>query len=585
MDSKNLIFEEINNYDQSSTPLWEYTIYRNLENIVRKNNISIDEKINAELLAFAFFESDKNDQSHWRTYYIPQISKIAENQEVVYEYPSLNSINPQMIDYWKERGFKSRHPILVSRYFGLVWDLSSKIGYYKPDHEIGKLYLKALINTIENNLYQEKTYAKIKISRAIQLALSLNDKVLIDRTKKAIISFDHNNLDHGKSGQWGIAYDLLCSGHKKLLTNSELQEIVNTLEHRLSELIQEDPWSSKAAASRLADYYNRNKNQEDLKRVLLSLADSYLHFSKKSSPAQSANYIEELYKIFSKFNLNNEAKEILIKLREAQKKSQDEFKAISTTVDIPTNGIEKLVNSVLSGNTSEVFEKIIISNIPIKNNVKTSLLKISKDHPLMYMISRSIVDRSGRVISKIGSIDQDFEGQMALHFSETIKFNSIGLHYTILEATKRKIFTKNNIISFLKNSCIITEERYFFLELGINYFFNKEFISSVHLIVPQIEEAIRNLLEMNGGNILVFKNGSYQLKTFDHILNDPIVIDVLTEDVCLYYKIIFTDSRGWNLRNNLAHGLLNPNDIDEQVNEQVLHALLILGLVRLANKN
>lgn len=581
MDSKSLVFLEIDKYDKSSEALWEYTIHRALENIVKNNSIPIDDEIDAELMAFAFFESDKDDQSHWGTYYRPLISKIGENQNVLYEYPSLGSIDHQMLSYWNERGHKSIHPILVSRYFGLVWDLSSKISNKKPDHKIGKKYAESLLDTVEKKFFKEATYAKIKVSRALQISLSLNDKYLISRSKKTVISLDHNNRDNNKPGHWGFAYDLLYSGNKNLLTKPELKEIIDTLEHRLFEKKREDPWVSKAAASRLADYYSRNGKSEDLKRVLFSLADSYFFFSKKTSSVQSASYIEELYKIFTQFKLTRESKEILIKLCEAQKKSQDEFKAISTSVDIPTEEINKLVNYVLSGNNKEVFEKISISNIPRKNDVETSLLRTSKDHPLMYMIGRTIVDGNGRVVSKVGSIDKDFEGQMAIHFSQTLKFNSIGLHFTIFESIKRKIFTTENIISFLKESCIISQERYNILELGINYFLKREYITSVHLIVPQIEEAIRNLLEMNGGNILIFKNGSYQLKTFDHILNDPVVIDVLTEDVCLYYRILFTDSRGWNLRNNLAHGLLNPTEIDEQVNEQVIHAMLFLGLIRL----
>ena len=97
MDSKSLIFLEIDKYDKSSDSLWEYTIYRALENIIEKNNIPLNDEIDAELLAFAFFESDKDDQSSWGTYYRPFISKIGDNQDVIYEYPSISSINNQII--------------------------------------------------------------------------------------------------------------------------------------------------------------------------------------------------------------------------------------------------------------------------------------------------------------------------------------------------------------------------------------------------------------------------------------------------------------------------------------------------------
>ncbi|MGB0789569.1 MAG: DUF4209 domain-containing protein, partial [Marinirhabdus sp.] len=40
----------------------------------------------------------------------------------------------------------------------------------------------------------------------------------------------------------------------------------------------------------------------------------------------------------------------------------------------------------------------------------------------------------------------------------------------------------------------------------------------------------------------------FQLKTFDDILRDEIVKQVLGEDIQIYLRVLFTDQRGWNLR-------------------------------------
>jgi hypothetical protein len=130
-------------------------------------------------------------------------------------------------------------------------------------------------------------------------------------------------------------------------------------------------------------------------------------------------------------------------------------------------------------------------------------------------------------------------------------------------------------------SCIIEKDRFTILEKGLNDYFNKEFIHAIHLFVPQFEEAIRNLVEMNGGNVLVQKGDSFNLKTLDHLLNDEIVKDIFGEDITLYFRTLFTDKRGWNLRNNLAHGMMDAIDFNKQNTDRIIHAILILGMVRL----
>lgn len=80
--------------------------------------------------------------------------------------------------------------------------------------------------------------------------------------------------------------------------------------------------------------------------------------------------------------------------------------------------------------------------------------------------------------------------------------------------------------------------------------------------------------------ISLFKNGGFHLKTFDHLLKDNIVIDVLGEDLSYYVRILFTDSKGWNLRNNVAHGFINPDELNSFTNERLIHAFLVLGMVR-----
>jgi hypothetical protein len=89
---------------------------------------------------------------------------------------------------------------------------------------------------------------------------------------------------------------------------------------------------------------------------------------------------------------------------------------------------------------------------------------------------------------------------------------------------------------------------------------------------------------MNGGVVLVEKDQSFDLRTLGHLLKDRIVQDVFGEDMALYFQVVFSDKRGWNLRNRVAHGMMDPDEFNRQNAERVLHAFLCLGFVRQTNK-
>ncbi|HTN47208.1 MAG TPA: DUF4209 domain-containing protein [Flavipsychrobacter sp.] len=74
------------------------------------------------------------------------------------------------------------------------------------------------------------------------------------------------------------------------------------------------------------------------------------------------------------------------------------------------------------------------------------------------------------------------------------------------------------------------------------------------LAIPQFGEAIRNLVEVIGGNVMVQKGDAFNRKTINHLLSDGIVVDIVREGKSLYFRTLFTDKCGWKNRNDAAHG-------------------------------
>ena len=198
------------------------------------------------------------------------------------------------------------------------------------------------------------------------------------------------------------------------------------------------------------------------------------------------------------------------------------------------------------------------------------------------MITTQQLDYKGRPKAVIGSIDDDLSGHTIQYMAQGMMFSSPILQFVIDHLTSSGVFTEECIMNFLNNSAIIDPDRINIIRHAVHAYFAQDYLTAISIWIPQIENAIRELVEKSGGQSLIHKEGKlgYQLKTFDGLLREPAVASCFNEDTAYYFRVLFTDQRGENLRNDISHGLA-PSAIFCRSNaDRILHAILILGLVR-----
>ncbi|MDL5045241.1 DUF4209 domain-containing protein [Oscillatoria amoena NRMC-F 0135] len=561
----------------------EHIVEASLRSLPTCENIQeTDPELFAEIIAFQFYEnSTKND---WGTYFGPMV--VWNNGDgAATESPSLSLVTENIIKYWEKRGWESINPILTSRYLGLVWDFHYKICNSNPSHTVGIAYIKALLKIANEDYHKREVGVIEKLKRALTLSITFNNPQLINDCKLAIISYDKRHSTDSKPGLWARVYDVLMDNKKIQLTAEEEADLILELENKLARMTSGekiDTWGADIAAERLATYYKKKNQQDQLYRVLITIKEAYEKTTDDKNSMQVSAGLEHLYKLFTKFNFKNDAEKILLELRTLGPKVAAELKPISVSHDLPQDEIDKYLDHMTSGPLEQVLYKIVAEFIPSKEEAKKQVLQYSKNHPLLYLIgTNQIQDEKGRVIATIGSVEDDLDGHIVQQISKNLSMSSIFLRWVIQEAIKKHNLNVESIIDFISKSPLIEENRLSIIKEGLNAYFNGNFLSAIHLIIPQIEEAIRNLIEITGGVVLKqSRTGGYNLRTFDDILRDKNVYEVFSEDLTNYFITLFTDQRGWNLRNNVCHGLANPNTFDYQTADRVLHALLFIGTLR-----
>jgi len=109
------------------------------------------------------------------------------------------------------------------------------------------------------------------------------------------------------------------------------------------------------------------------------------------------------------------------------------------------------------------------------------------------------------------------------------------------------------------------EREHFFIE-GIYCGFQNNYILASHILIPQIENSLKNLIELNGRNTTKLAEEIQNDNTLGSILsideNNKMLDTICDRNLILELNNYLVDGNSVNFRNRLCHGLLSPFETD-----------------------
>jgi hypothetical protein len=146
------------------------------------------------------------------------------------------------------------------------------------------------------------------------------------------------------------------------------------------------------------------------------------------------------------------------------------------------------------------------------------------------------------------------------------QFHSIHVQ-AIIEPARRQVLSEHNIgvadfAGLFSNHRLIPPGREMLVARGVHAGLNGDFLVSTHLLVPQLEESIRYLLGQAGVIASALDDSGIQ-EEID--LNRTLcwskyaepLTKLLNEDLVFELRTLLVERFGANLRNDMAHGLLD----------------------------
>ncbi len=554
-----------------------------------KNGALADDQqaaVRAEIMATLFAELPGNEQSSWETHFGPRAAFSNERGERV-EFPSLKDVTDETLAHWQVRAREARHAVFRARYADLVWDLTAATTGRRPDHLYARLAIDAILELPTMPVPDDHPgIVQRKLARSLSLALALNDRVRVEKVRDAIVAYEHAHGVDGRIGTWGSAFDLLLENRKVPVPEDVARQIIATIEERLARTSSIgsatfDPWAAEAAARRLAVYYRKGGRKEDVARVLRLYASAFRHLAKQS-PLPGTAWLRQVHDTLIKFELHTDAESLQPSIAAADEGSLKDMKTICSRMEITGDERRKTIDSLIRKTLAETLDHLAAAFIVDKSRAEKELKLSAEATPLQSLFGQHRLDSMGRTEAVVGSIADDLDGQVVVHMTSMMSMNALFLRWGLDEAWTRFTPSVDDLCSYVFQAPIFEEKHRPLVRRALEAYVANDYITFAHVIIPQIEQAIRRLVILAKGQHLApgQRGEPPRLRLLHELLRDPIIEQVFGNRPKEHLIVLLVDDRGLNLRNGTTHGYVDADRFDGQMADMLFHALLLVSQVR-----
>lgn len=414
--------------------------------------------------------------------------------------------------------------------------------------------------------------------RALQLARRLGpSKPLYQSVLRAVVAGAKAAPRDQKCGALPYLRLLVKTGE------APLAELVQETRERAEEREQNADWqSAKNFRQMEGDLLHANSDLEGERAVRLKEGELAVTVAeaRATGPGAQASVTAELYVEAIELlrrNGGNEQRieELSTRRRLLQRESMKEMQSFEVTTDITD-----FVNQERSIYEGKNFNTAVVILAFRPRTADPAQLRASVQEAAEGSISAffptAMKDASGRTVEKLPSLSdaqgdsaEAFRAMEAHMFQHASRFEwhsrSIMINTGRLEIYNRFQPDWAMIELLCRNSPFVPAGREEIFLRGIHAGFVGDLVLSTHLLVPQIENSLRYVLEARGLNVAISKRlGLEQLKTLGSLLALDETKEVIGESLVFELRGHLIEKTGYAYRDRLAHGFLSGNGLESR---------------------
>jgi hypothetical protein len=448
-----------------------------------------------------------------------------------------------------------------SRVGDLLWIL-------RRDYKAGQVAVAAYVaaaQELENK--SEYIHVPVRIERAVQIAAELGGgrgdllkqvleatRLLVRNRAKVTVTLRTRDLldilidrDNDNMAEWaGVS-----------------EQLANDLEKQSNYHLAGIFWARAAQA------FQKTGNGEASRNALIQEAESYVHLADAaSSEMAKVSFIRNAFEAYRKISDTQKRRnELHERLIQHQKQSLREMRRISTPFELG-NTPQWARDAVKGQELMQALYSLAIVVSPIRlDDLRKQAGRLAKEAPLSFMIKSEKVNALGRVVSVKPSGFDDPEGAIRSMMHDTAnrehQFKVLG----VINPARQQIledhpsFRNEDLEPLLSHNAFVPEQRQLLFARGLMAGLRGDFLVATHLLIPQIENSLRVILQSMG--VITTGLNSSSKRQNEQSLNVTLydckqhLEQVFGADIVFELENLLVEPGGANLRNEAMHGVMD----------------------------
>ncbi len=323
----------------------------------------------------------------------------------------------------------------------------------------------------------------------------------------------------------------------------------------------------------LARWYARGKDIAKEQSVWLRYAETYVQEAEDalSRPTPSygvaAHFLQEAIEALRNRvpGSGERQQELHHLLLEYQQKAVAELKSTSVSTDI-TELVDHAEQAVRDRSLLDALLALAcLVTLPSKQHLREQAEQHANDS-IWRLFPRVMLNDQGKVVARqpglYGSRKEEEASLQAEVLHSAILHYSLSAQGTILPAIgqiiREHVVTIGDFLHLVQDNPFVPPGREMIVARGLHAGMMGDFLVSTHLLVPQVEHAIRTLAQRVGVITSSLTSVGIQDElSLNDLLEKPELAQIFNEDTLFTLQDLLVEHHGANLRNLVAHGLLD----------------------------
>ena len=319
------------------------------------------------------------------------------------------------------------------------------------------------------------------------------------------------------------------------------------------------------------------------KSIALTVAEaealvSLANFRISSAPPSygvAASFLQSAIQVYRKIpraerpshNVDQRIKELGDELNDANQRAMNEMATVSVSSGDVSDIVElarQSVSGLAPGDALGTFTDLYHARF---QKIRETAVRYATNS-IRAMMPTVVKSEDGRVVAShpglSGPIPSDedeavIRAEMARHYVSETRLAVIGLIVPALDTLHLEHRLREaDFVEVARLSPVVPPEREMLIGKALFQGYDGDFVASLHILSPQIEHIVRFQLKQSGVDTTHLDPKDIQHERgLSSLVESPEVARIFGEDAAYEIKTLFCDPFAYNLRNDVAHGLVD----------------------------